>query len=106
MRTWAREIFLYSQGLERMLQLIESDGERAYTKLLEMIPLTEKEHRCWIAFLLAQLLRTPSFALRILPALKQHIKRENQCSWSIPEAFDRRTRRYFPTTISTQSSIG
>jgi hypothetical protein len=74
--TWAREIFLYSQGLERMLQLTESDGERADTKLLEMIPLTEKEHRCWIAFLLAQLLRTPSFALRILPALKQHIKRE------------------------------
>jgi hypothetical protein len=74
--SWAREPFLYSQGLERTFQLIESNAQRPYTKLLDTIPLNEKERRCWIAFLLAQMLRTPSFMLRILPTLKEYIQRE------------------------------
>jgi hypothetical protein len=75
-RVWAREAFLYSQGLERMFQLIETDAQRPYDKLLDVVPLHEKERRYWIAFLLTQMLRTPSFVLRILPALKGYIKRQ------------------------------
>jgi uncharacterized protein DUF4238 len=75
-RVWAREAFFYSQGLERVLQLIETDAQRPYNKLLDVVPLNEKERRCWIAFLLTQMLRTPSFVLRILPALKGYIKRQ------------------------------
>ena len=73
---WAREAFLYSQGLEQMFQLIESDAQSSYVKLLDTIPLSADERQFWIAFLLAQMLRTPSFMLRILPALKQYIELE------------------------------
>ena len=59
-----------------MFQLIESDAQASYAKLLDMAPLNAEERRCWIGFLLAQMLRTPSFMLRILPALKQYIEAE------------------------------
>jgi hypothetical protein len=75
-RAWAREAFLYSHNLEQTFQLIESDAQRPYNKLINVVPLIEKERRCWIAFLLAQILRTPSFMLRILPALREWIKGE------------------------------
>lgn len=72
--TWGREAFLYSQGLERIFQLIETDAKTPYTKLLDIIPMNEKERRFWIAFLIAQMLRTPTFMLRILPSLKKLIE--------------------------------
>jgi hypothetical protein len=71
---WGREAFLYSQHLERMLHLIESDAKVPYMKLLDTIPLNEKERRCWIAFLIVQMLRTPSFVLQLLPRLKGFIE--------------------------------
>jgi hypothetical protein len=73
-RDWGRERFLYSQGLEDWFQLVESDARIPYTKLLNVVPLSEHERRQWIAFLIAQMIRTPSFMLRILPALKRFIK--------------------------------
>ncbi len=71
---WGREAFLYSQHLERILHLIEGDAKVPYTKLLDTIPLNEKERGCWIAFLIAQMLRTPSFVLQLLPRLKGFIE--------------------------------
>lgn len=71
---WGRETFLYSQPLERLLCLIEGDAKVPYTKLLNLIPLSEQERRCWIAFLIAQRLRTPSFILKLLPRLKGFIE--------------------------------
>jgi Protein of unknown function (DUF4238) len=71
---WGREAFLYSQPLERLLHLIEGDAKVPYTKLLDTIPLNEKERRCWIAFLIVQMLRTPSFVLQLLPRLKGFIE--------------------------------
>lgn len=76
-RSWGSEPFLYSQTLEHLFGLIEGDASRPYIKLLNVVPLTEHERRCWIAFLLAQLLRTPSFALKFLPAIKGHIEKNN-----------------------------
>jgi hypothetical protein len=73
-KEWGREAFLYSQPLERLLGLIEDDAEVPYSKLLDIIPLSEKERRCWIAFLIAQMLRTPSFILKLLPRLKGFIE--------------------------------
>lgn len=63
--------------LEHLFGLIEGDASRPYIKLLDMIPLNEHERRCWIAFLLAQLLRTPSFTLKFLHAIKGHIEKNN-----------------------------
>jgi hypothetical protein len=57
-----------------MLQLIETDAKAPYTKLLDTVPVSDEERRRWVAFLLAQMLRTPSFMLRILPALKRYIE--------------------------------
>ena len=71
---WGREAFLYSQHLERLLCLIEGDAKVPYTKLLDIIPLSEKERRCWIAFLIAQMFRTPSFILKLFPRLKGFIE--------------------------------
>lgn len=73
-RDWGRERFLYSQGLEDWFQLVESDAQIPYTKLLNIVPLSEQERRQWIAFLIVQIIRTPSFMLRILPELKRFIK--------------------------------
>ena len=81
-KAWGREAFLYSQELERMFQLVESDAQGAYAKLLQTIPLNEKERRCWIAFLLAQMVRTPSFMLRHLAALKRYIE-TNEVPFSV-----------------------
>src|SRR5262249_53379475 len=50
------------------------DAKVPYTKLLNIIPLSEKERRCWIAFLITQMLRTPSFMLKLLPRLKGFIE--------------------------------
>lgn len=76
-RSWGSEPFLYSQKLEHLFGLIEGDASRPYIRLLDMIPLNEHERRCWIAFLLAQLFRTPSFALKFLPIIKDHIEKNN-----------------------------
>jgi hypothetical protein len=73
-RGWGRERFLYSQRQEDWFQLVESDACSPYTKLLNIVPLSEQERRQWIAFLITQMIRTPSFMLRILPALKRFIK--------------------------------
>lgn len=56
---WAWEPRLYSQRLETHFSLIEGDAAQPYTKLLNVVPLTEDERRRWIAFLVAQRLRTP-----------------------------------------------
>ena len=37
-RSWGRESFLYSQGLEHYFSLVEGDAGAAYKKLLKMIP--------------------------------------------------------------------
>jgi hypothetical protein len=60
--------------LEDWFQLVESDAQIPYTKLLNIVPLSEQECRQWIAFLIVQMIRTPSFMLKILPALKRFIK--------------------------------
>lgn len=75
-RKWGRESFLYSQRLERLFHLIEGDVSLAYGKLLGTIPLDEKDRRHWIAFLVAQLFRTPSFILQHLPRLKALIEKQ------------------------------
>ena len=72
--TWGREAFLYSQRLERLFHLIEGDAKVPYTKLLDVLPLSEKERRCWIAFLTSQILRTPSSMLKVFPRLKRFIE--------------------------------
>ena len=75
--TWGQAPFLYSQRLERWFRLIEGDAKVPYTKLLSIIPLSENERRCWIAFLVTQILRTPSSILKILPRLKRFIETED-----------------------------
>jgi len=73
-KSWGREHFLYSQRLEHLFSLIEGDAGTVYKKLLEMIPITEADRRHWVAFLAAQLFRTPAFILKHLPRLKTFIE--------------------------------
>jgi hypothetical protein len=60
-KLWGAAPLLYSQGLESLLGLIEGDARRPYEKLTNIVPLNEMEVRRWIAFLIAQLIRTPRF---------------------------------------------
>jgi hypothetical protein len=68
-KKWAWEPFIYSQSLERYFSLVEGDAKIPYSKLLEMIPLSEGDRRHWIAFLVVQLFRTPSFLLKNLATM-------------------------------------
>lgn len=55
---------------------MEGDAKRPYSKLLDMIPLTEMERRRWIAFLILRGLRTPRAILFQLNGLGRNIARE------------------------------
>ena len=68
-RKWGYEKFLYSQQLERWFSLVEGDASGIYSKLLDMIPFGELERRYWVAFIIIQLLRTPTFIETLLPGL-------------------------------------
>lgn len=75
-KSWGRERLLYSQELEARFGLFEGDGKGPYTKLLNTIPLTEADRRCWIAYLIAQRLRTPRAIRAQLVGLKRIILRD------------------------------
>jgi hypothetical protein len=70
---WGRATRLYSQRLEKLFGLIEGDAQQPYSKLLSVVPLTENERRRWIAFLIAQRLRTPRSIRVQLVGLKRLI---------------------------------
>lgn len=72
-KSWGRESFLYSQGLEYHLSLVEGDTGATYKKLLQMIPLNEDETRRWVAFLAVQLIRAPGFILGLLPKMDRFV---------------------------------
>ena len=71
-RSWGCESFLYSQELERLLSLVESDAAGPYKKLLGMVPLSEDETKRWVAYLAVQCIRTPAFIVRLLPSVDVH----------------------------------
>jgi hypothetical protein len=73
-KLWSASPSLYTQGLEHLLGMIESDGLRPYQKLVDVVPLDEMEKRYWIAFLIAQLIRTPRFMGSILRYQKAWIE--------------------------------
>lgn len=75
-KSWGRSDFLYSQRLELLFGAIETDAGQPYKYLLDMIPFSEDDRRHWIAFLIAQLFRTPSFILGYLPKLRNIIQRD------------------------------
>jgi hypothetical protein len=72
-RNWGREPFIYSQALERHFGLIEGDAEAPYRKLLEIVPFSETDRRHWVAFLAAQMFRTPWFLVQSLAGLRDII---------------------------------
>ena len=72
--SWAWEPFLYSQRLERYFGLVEGDAAGPYRKLLTVEPLSERDRRCWVAFLTVQLFRTPSMIVRSLAGLRVLIR--------------------------------
>ena len=74
-KSWGREPFLYSQQMERLFSLIEGDAGPVYRKLLDLIPINETDRRHWVAFLAAQVFRTPAFSLLYLPRLKNVIEK-------------------------------
>ena len=73
-RNWGRESFIYSQALERHFGLIEGDAEAPYRKLLEVVPFSETDRRHWVAFLAAQMFRTPWFLVQALAGLRDTIE--------------------------------
>ena len=72
-RSWGRESFLYSQGLEHLLSLVEGDAGEPYKKLLQMVPLNEDETKQWVAHLATECIRTPAFILRLLPRVRRFV---------------------------------
>jgi Protein of unknown function (DUF4238) len=75
-KSWGAATSLYSQRLEHLLGLIEGDARRPYQKLVDVIPLSELERRQWVAFLIAQHVRTPRFIRRNIHHLKGWIERK------------------------------
>lgn len=73
--SWGASPFLYTQQLEHLLGLIEGDVKKPYRKLVDVEPLSGMDVRHWIAFLASQLIRTPSFIDKLLPAQKDWIER-------------------------------
>lgn len=73
-RKWGQEPFIYSQALERHFGLIEGDAEIPYRKLLEVVPFSEADRRHWVAFLAAQMFRTPFFLVQSLAGLRDTIE--------------------------------
>lgn len=71
---WGYEFHLYPQWLETYLSRIETDAKEPYEKLLNTIPLNQNECQRWVTFLIAQLIRTPSFISELLPGLKKIIQ--------------------------------
>ena len=65
-KLWGAAPSLYTQSLEHLLGLIEGDVRRPYEKLVDIVPLDAMDVRRWIAFLIAQLIRTPRFMRAIL----------------------------------------
>jgi hypothetical protein len=61
------------QALERHFGLIEGDAEAPYRKLLEIVPFSETDRRHWVAFLAAQMFRTPWFLVQSLAGLRDII---------------------------------
>jgi Protein of unknown function (DUF4238) len=76
-KAWGKASFIYSQGLEHLLGLIEGDVRRPYEKLVSVIPLDDMETRCWIAFLVAQHIRTPRFIRWMVNKQKTWIERSD-----------------------------
>jgi hypothetical protein len=72
-RNWGRESYIYSQALERHFGLIEGDAEAPYRKLLDVVPFSEPDRRHWVAFLAAQMFRTPWFLVLSLAGLRDVI---------------------------------
>ena len=72
-RNWGRESFIYSQALERHFGVIEGDAEAPYRKLLDVVPFSETDRRHWVAFLAAQMFRTPWFLVQSLAGLRDII---------------------------------
>ena len=73
-KLWGAAPSLYTQSLEHLLGLIEGDARRPYEKLVDIVPLDAMETRRWIAFLIAQLIRTPRFMDAILRHQKAWIE--------------------------------
>jgi Protein of unknown function (DUF4238) len=73
-KLWGAAPSLYTQSLEHLLGLIEGDVRRPYEKLVDIVPLDAMETRRWIAFLIAQLIRTPRFMGAILRHQKAWIE--------------------------------
>ncbi len=71
-RSWGQVDFLYSQALERHLGLVEGDASPVYDKLLNMIPLSADEVRCWVAFIASQHMRTPHYRSLVVRGLARH----------------------------------
>jgi hypothetical protein len=74
-RGWGAAPSLYSQRLEHLLGLIEGDAAQPYQKLVNVVPLSERDVRCWVAFLTAQLIRTPRFMRRNICQVKAWIEK-------------------------------
>jgi hypothetical protein len=74
-RSWGVANFVYTQKLEHLLGLIEGDARRAYNKLVDIVPLDDADTRHWVAFLIAQYIRTPRFIRSMLPKQKAFIER-------------------------------
>lgn len=68
-RSWGYEELLYSQRLEAYLGLVDQDGADTCRKILRTEPLDNLDKRRWIAFLVIQQIRTPSFMRRLISQL-------------------------------------
>lgn len=97
---WGREDFIYTQSLESLFGAIESDAGVPYKKLLNMVPFSEEDRMHWVAFLIAQLFRTPSFILSNLQNLKKIIKRDG-----IDYATDTASLRKAYETLFTNNQV-
>jgi hypothetical protein len=73
-KSWGVAEFLYTQPLEHLLGLIEGDARRAYEKLVDIVALDDADTRHWIAFVIAQYIRTPRFIRSMLPKQEVVIK--------------------------------
>lgn len=97
---WGSARYLYSARVEAQLSAIEGDAQTPYMKLVGGRPFSGPNERDWIAFLVAQILRTPRFILKNISALSYLVKKNK---WDYPQTPARLRAAY--ETIFSDSGV-
>jgi hypothetical protein len=82
---WGYDYYLYPQWLEDNLQFIETRASSTYRKLVDWGPVTSEDRYYWIAFVVAQLVRTPKAIADLGARMRALVKQQRWAYGTHPE---------------------